>query len=577
MRRPPPSRPVAAPSALEPLLVAAAVSAVVLCWVDIGVAALVSAHRWRDVPLRDALALVLGLVIHRGDVTAAVPPALAASLPRSAAAYLVLPGVLLIASAGRIGSRLRRARSGERDAPAAWGGPRAAGALLVRGPERGRLALGLCGRRMLAAESQHSVLVVGPTQSGKTSGFVVPALLEWEGPVLATSVKSDLVRATLAARQRRGPVQVFDPAGVSGVPGACWSPISGVADWATARQGAAALCAVARTGGLEDGGFWYSLAEKLLAPLLFAAARSGVGVADLVRWVDTEEVAEVADALEAAGVEEAVRAFVASIGREERQRSSVYATLETVLGAYADPLVAASAARSDIDPRRLLGGSRPATCYLVAPAREQQRLEPVFVALVRSVLDQAFAASARSGTPLDPPLLVVLDEAANVAPLSDLDAIAATAASHGIQLVTVWQDLAQIEARYGPRAATVMNNHRAKVLCSGVSDPATLERVSALIGDAERWSETSSVEAGGGWSRTRSAAPRRLAPGDALRRLPPGEAVLLYGHLPPLRLRLRLAHRDRRLIRLQRGEPSRRWRARRWRTIGAAAGSRRGL
>ena len=55
----------------------------------------------------------------------------------------------------------------------------------------------------------------------------------------------------------------------------------------------------------------------------------------------------------------------------------------------------------------------------------------------------------RSGRPLDPPLLVVLDEAAHIAPLPELDGLAATCASHGIQFVTVWQDLAQVRARYG--------------------------------------------------------------------------------------------------------------------------------
>jgi type IV secretory pathway TraG/TraD family ATPase VirD4 len=41
-------------------------------------------------------------------------------------------------------------------------------------------------------------------------------------------------------------------------------------------------------------------------------------------------------------------------------------------------------------------------------------------------------------------LLVVLDEAAHIAPLPELDGLAATCASHGIQLVTVWQDLAHV-------------------------------------------------------------------------------------------------------------------------------------
>ena len=79
----------------------------------------------------------------------------------------------------------------------------------------------------------------------------------------------------------------------------------------------------------------------------------------------------------------------------------------------------------------------------------------------------------------------MLDEAANIAPLADLDALASTAAGHGVQLVTVWHDLAQINARYGPRAATVVNNHRAKLFLSGISDPSTLDYASHLIGEEE--------------------------------------------------------------------------------------------
>jgi type IV secretion system protein VirD4 len=155
------------------------------------------------------------------------------------------------------------------------------------------------------------------------------------------------------------------------------------------------------------------------------------------------------------------------------------------------------------------------------------------------VLDGAYELVARTGRPLDPPLLVVLDEAANIAPVPDLDALAATAAGHGIQLVTVWHDLAQITARFGPRATTVVNNHRAKLFLSGISDPSTLDYASHLVGDEERDLPATTSGGRSGPSTTRSPTLRRLAPPDALRRTPPGAAVLVYRHLPPARLTLR--------------------------------------
>ena len=80
--------------------------------------------------------------------------------------------------------------------------------------------------RLLAAEDCHSVLVFGPPGSFKTAGVVIPAILEWTGPVLATSVKPDVIKATRAHRERRGEVVVLDPLGSSGLAGARWTPLA---------------------------------------------------------------------------------------------------------------------------------------------------------------------------------------------------------------------------------------------------------------------------------------------------------------------------------------------------------------
>jgi type IV secretion system protein VirD4 len=311
------------------------------------------------------------------------------------------------------------------------------------------------------------------------------------------------------------------------------------------------LCTAGRAHqgtGLTDADFWYATAAKLLAPLLFAAARTGRGMSQVVRWVDEQDVGEVATLLEAIGDPDPLQAARATWRRDERQRSSVYTTAETVLDAFADPTVSVVVDGAEIDPDRLLDGGHH-TLYVCAPAHEQQRLRPVFAALVTQVLTTAFDLVATRRCPLDPPLLVVLDEAANVAPLAELDVLAATAAGHGIQLVTVWQDMAQISTRYGERAATVVNNHRAKVVLSGISDPTTLDHLSHLVGEEEVLQVSTTTSAEGGVSTTRSTSPRRLAPADTLRRIRPGHGVLVYGHLPPARLVLRPWFADRRLAR----------------------------
>ena len=199
---------------------------------------------------------------------------------------------------------------------------------------------------------------------------------------------------------------------------------------------------------------------------------------------------------------------------------------------------------------RLLNGGHH-TAYLCAPAHEQRRLQPLFATLVQEIVAHAYERSAETGKPLDPPLLLVLDECANIAPLRDLATLASTGAGQGIQLVSVFQDMAQIDAVYGrDRAPTIVSNHRAKVILSGIADPPTLEYLARLLGDEEvrQMSATSGAE--GRRSTTESVAYRNLAPANVLREMRPGKGVLVYGHLAPARIALRPWFKDRRLRQL---------------------------
>jgi type IV secretion system protein VirD4 len=394
---------------------------------------------------------------------------------------------------------------------------------------------------VVAAEPAQSVIVFGPTQSYKTSGFAIPAILEWDGPVLASSIKTDLIDHTIDYRRGLGSVLCFDPSGSTGLESARWSPLPAATTWPGARRAASGLVEVARAsvGTMSDGNFWYATAAKMLAPLLFAAAFGQLGMEDVVRWVETHEESEILGLLGAAGVPEAIHAALSSFGKEERQRSSIYTTVETILEPFAGAAsgIGPAAGVQTVDPLRLVAGTN--TLYLCAPAHDQRRLTPLFVSVVREVVEHVYDLVARTGRPLDPPLLMVLDEAANIAPLSDLDALASTAAGHGVQLITIWHDLAQVNARYGPRATTVVNNHRAKLVLSGISDPATLDYASHLIGDEEVRLPATTSGGSGGPTTTHSPTVRHLAPPDELRRIPPGEGVLVYGGLPPARIRLR--------------------------------------
>ena len=184
------------------------------------------------------------------------------------------------------------------------------------------------------------------------------------------------------------------------------------------------------------------------------------------------------------------------------------------------------------------------TLYLCAPSHEQERLRTLFAMMISELLAVAYESAAASGRPIDPPLLLVLDEAANIAPIPNLDEVASSGAGQGVQLLSVFQDLAQVKARYGERAETIVNNHRAKLFGAGISDPATLAYVST--GGRRRGVRPA--------AHTRAASEgtdqctktyRDLAPATAVRSADPGSALLVYGHLPPAEIRLRPWYEER--------------------------------
>ena len=526
-------------------------------WLASGVAGWVAVGHWPALPLSHLAGALHRLPQHLGDPIDAwsTKSTLTGRGPSAGAFYCVSAAGMLLGV-----WVLRRLRPGAGRHPGArWARPADLRPLRVRRFSRGaRLVLGRSsGRgvrpRLLATEARHSVLVIGPTQSGKTTGLAIPAILEWPGPVVATSVKDDLASVTAAFRSTRGPCAIFDPtcsavsAPAANAPAAdpatthtCWSPLSACETWSDAQKMASWLVeSTPGRRGMADAAFWYTTAAKQLGPLLLAAQRGGMQMSDVVRWTDSQEFDEPLRLLQIAGDDDAVTALAACAGREERIRSSVSTTLETVLQPFGDPTVAAATSTTDVSIRDLLGAS--GTLFLCGPSHEQQRVQGLFAALVSTVIAEAIQRTVETGKALDPPLLLVLDEAANIAPIRDLDTLASTGAGLGIQLVTVCQDLAQMAARYDPeRARTIANNHRAKLLLSGVGDLQTLDLISGLAGEqAVQERSTSHDLKHGGRTRTEATVMRRLAPTDQLRRVRPGEAVLVYGHLPPVRLRLR--------------------------------------
>jgi type IV secretion system protein VirD4 len=525
-------------------------------------AVLFGAHHVLRIPAEDMAGVLWNLPSHLDDPAQAWPRNVRSMLPGPVGMYaaLVLTVWGPVFAIGLLVRRLHPHRRRERKAKGArWASLWQLRRLLVTSPRTGRIILGrrdrwrdlLLAKILLAVEQCHSVLCFGPPGSYKTHALVIPAILEWSGPLVATSIKPDVLRATLAHRALLGEVWVYDPLNLSGVPGSQWTPLAYCATYAKAKRIGRMLADAADVQGhkQDDAQYWQLLGAKLLACVLYAAAGTGRSMAEVARWIDIQDFDEVATCLGELGDQQALDAWAACISRPDNTRGSVFGTAETLLDVFGDPQVAESAEGCDLDLDALLTGPNN-SLYLYAPASEQERLRPLFELLVSVVIARAEElAAAQPDGMLSPRLFVCLDEAGNCAAIKKLPQLATTGRGQGIQLLTVWHDEAQLAYRYGRRAATVLNGHRAKLFLSGQADPASLELASKLVGDQAQI-QTSQTTGDGRNSETVSVGWRRLVPVEAVRQLKPKRAVLIYGHLPPVRIRLRPWFHSPRLARL---------------------------
>lgn len=423
-----------------------------------------------------------------------------------------------------------------------------------------RVVVGSDGRGLVTAGAEQSVLVLGPPRSGKTTTLVVPNVLAAWGPVLTTSTKPDVMAATVDLRRRRGRCWLYDPSGTvptpDGVERLRWSPVTAAATWDGALLVARALVGGARPAtGMTDASHWTERAEALLAPLLHAASLGGDDMGEVLSWVNRRDGTHAAARLRSAGT--AIDLLTGLLSSEERELSAIWSTASGVLAAYRSDAALVSAADPNFDPRSFVAGAD--TVFVCASARHQDLVAPLVVGLIEDVraasferaaartagrLGRAAGGSAGEGAlpgglwaGVEAPVLLALDEAANIAPLPDLPSLVSEGGSQGVLTLACLQDLAQATRRWGADAEGFGSLFGATVVLPGIGDVRTLEALSVLCGSEDVWVRADSRTPGQPLGRRRSRTwsshrQRRLEPAE-ISRGRPGRALLLGGARTP--------------------------------------------
>ena len=385
-------------------------------------------------------------------------------------------------------------------------------------------------RHGLRVPLEEHLLLMAPPRTFKTA-FLADVILTYPGPVIATTTKADVFALTVAARARRGPVHVFNPQRIGGVPSTFrWSPVDGCEDPATAIRRADAFAFAVSHKGVEDGTFWSAKASDYLRGYFHAAALMGADLRTVAAWVSGADPHVPEQVLTAAGAGQWAVTLAELRSEATKTVATVRMVMTRALSFIADPALAASvlpAPGEGFDIAEFLGDT--GTLYLIAEAVSAEApVAPLFAAMASGIhYAAAQIGQASPGGRLDPPLLMGLDEVTQICPVP-LPFWLADSGGKGIQVVAVAHGEAQLVERWGEHGRQViLDTCSVKVYLPGIADTTTLEAASKLCGQAS-------------WRVRGQAHSTRhdVSTPDMIRQLPAGHALVIRGGYAPVIARL---------------------------------------
>ncbi|WP_280489904.1 type IV secretory system conjugative DNA transfer family protein [Nocardia carnea] len=402
-----------------------------------------------------------------------------------------------------------------------------------------------------------AIVFAGP-RTGKTQGLAIGSILDAPGPVIATSNKRDLrdyTRGVCESRGRR--VWESDLQGITGEPHQpwWWNPLGNIDSLKSARRLAGRFVSAERVEDAKVDSYFEGGAAELLAVYFLAAAAVEGDILHAYAWLSDEENILAADLLRSAGHPIAATKLVTAQSLHPRQRNGLYdvarrnlnvltetSYVRSVLPPARQQIPGDTTDLNDWQPTHNLPEFDPAafvasTDVLYALSMEgPDSASALTTALVGRIVDEAIYRARRSpGGRLPTPMVPVLDEAANVAKLSELPDWYSHIGSQGICAQVFLQSPAQAAQVWSPKQLDkLISAANIHYYGGGVKDTDYLNDLSQHIGnhDVQRWSTS---HAHHGVSHSQSWSAELAMPVSVLASMPKDKAIVLStGNRPAL-------------------------------------------
>lgn len=405
--------------------------------------------------------------------------------------------------------------------------------------------VGNLGKKRLYAQHEDPETTYAITRSGKTLLIVSRRVLEAPGAVLATSTKVDGVALTWYARRQAtgGRTLAFDPIGQALGPAPVrWDPVIGCEDFNVARERGRAFAMGATTHLGGGNARWFvERGSQILGYLFHAAALASQDITAVHQWVSHPE--EAVEILRSAG-SPTIKMMVSTlidlmVDMAGETTSGFKGTMQGAL----EPIMIDSVLEALTPPREESFNveaflASKDVLWVISPEAEGA-LASVTTMFADHVVSTARRISDFApGQRLTPPLSLVFDEAANVAPLPDIDRYYSEGPGRGFAMSGFFQDEAQIFKRWGKDTARIIFQQSRILYALGGSKDAEWNRKMADLSPEFEERRTSYTTSSSGTSTATHTERRHVLRESDVAGLEFGTALLVAAGHPAVKVEL---------------------------------------
>ena len=408
------------------------------------------------------------------------------------------------------------------------------------------VVLGTLDRQLLRHDGDEHVLVIAPTNTGKSVGISLPTGLVWRHSYLALDLKGENWSVTSGLRKAFGPVYRFAPTTADTHR---YNPLTQIRRGEAEVRDAQVLAdmLVDPEGALRERSHWQLRAFELLVATilwtLYAEKRKSLARVGELLADPTRPVLDLFDEMLRRPIKDgAAHPVVAAGARQlldmaDAERSGVVSTALGFLSLYRDPVLARATEASDFSIEELITGPRPVSLYLVVPPEEMSRLKALLRLMINQILKRLTEIASQNTDGRR--VLLMLDEFPQLGKLDFFEHALAYIRGYRIKACLVAQSLNQLVQTYGENSSILDNAHvRVAFACN---DERTARRISDMLGVTTETRAQMNYAGSrmapwlGHTMVSRQEVPRPLlTPGEVMQ-LPHADALILTGGAPPIR------------------------------------------